>query len=259
MAPGCHSKESFDKYGEDHLKAMVQAGTIQTRRLVTDQRFFEFRAVQQKDSTEITGKKGIDVRGGQRAISNEEVAAYSVMNVSDMVSTDFDFDQIAGTGNSSGSAEDDLAKALKIKDKKKLPIKDKSHGTALDKKWETMSKIEPGDSKTDIKKKILEFKTVMMKEETAFNTMALTFNDTKNKKGLSIANSVVGELQNEIGMLNTLLKNPNVKREDQKKVLMTAFALLNQTKAKKKDLRAMLPKKAKNQKDEEPDAGEDDE
>ena len=59
-------KEAVDKFGEDQLKAIVQSGTIQSRRLATDPRFFEFRAVQERDSTELTGRKGVQVKGGQK-------------------------------------------------------------------------------------------------------------------------------------------------------------------------------------------------
>lgn len=236
-------KEATDKFGEEQLKAMVQAGTIETRRLVTDPRFFEFRAVQQRDSTEVTGKKGIHVKGGQRQISNREVAEYSVMDVQGMLSTDFDFDQSGSGLNSSGSGADDLAKALKIQAKPKLPIKNKAGCNKEDKKWETLSKIEAGDSKNDIKKKIMEFKNAMAKEESAINTMALELSDAKHKKGLVIANKLVGELQSAVTSLNVLLKNTNAKKEDQKKHLMNAFALVGKAKAAKKELKVMLPKK----------------
>ena len=54
--------EAVDKYGNQQLLAMYEAGTIMSRRMPSDPRFFEFKAVTQKENNKITGIKTTAVR-----------------------------------------------------------------------------------------------------------------------------------------------------------------------------------------------------
>jgi hypothetical protein len=248
-------KEALDKYGESQLKSMVQSGTIQTRRLASDPRFFEFKAVTQKMSTELSGTKGIEIRGGQKSIGNAELAQYSVMDVNQMVSTDFDFDgegDAAVDGNKKALENDDLAKALKLKitDDKKTKPQEKVSGAIA--KLEKMSQIDATDSKAAIKKKMIEFKNVLSKEEHSFLELAQALVDNKVKgPHLGQANMMNAELEKQCTEVGKVLKNSGAKKEEQKKVLLDSFALLNKAKSLKKSLKAKLPKKAKKATEEE--------
>ena len=152
-----------------------------------------------------------------------------------------------------------------MKIKTKLPVKNKGKGEAKDKeqkKFETMSTIGTSDTKSDIQKKLMEFTNVTNKEVQAVNTIAMGLIDTKNKKALQRANTLTSELQQQMLDLTKLIKNPQAKRDDQKKTLMSCFTLLNKAKAEKKDLKAAFPKKEKPEKkeaEEDPEEEEADE
>lgn len=85
-----HKAENL--WGKEQLKMMVQAGTVKSRRMKTDKRFWEFCAFEESGSTEISNRKETRVDSQRsKAISNQQLVQFNQMDVNDMVASGFDF------------------------------------------------------------------------------------------------------------------------------------------------------------------------
>jgi hypothetical protein len=254
--------EATTKYGEVQLKSMVEAGTIQVRRLASDPRFFEFRALSQKNSTVVTGAKTTSCQGDKKAISRDDMIAFSKVDPFNVTAQDFDLDDFA-SGLTSGSSkdkqvQDDLAKALKIK----VTLPSKPDKKAKADPLEVMSQISPGESKDAIKKKLVHFKAQLMSESSTMEKIALDLKSQKCTKESNQAMKSFDALEKLGSKMAGLIKQSNPKKEDQKKLLLESYKEIMASKKVKTVLQKLLPKKSKNKKeaakdDEEPEEEED--
>jgi hypothetical protein len=239
-------REAEEKYGKEQLKAMVEAGTIECRRMKSDPRFWEFKAKTERESLVVHGhKKTTIIAGGQKAISNDEVLAFSKVKTSQLGDGDFEFTEAAGGENAQGklAIQDDLAKALNIKDKDKgnnNPSK-----TPKANKWETMSQINAAESKDEIKAKLVLFKGGLVKEHADLQKISLDLKAEGKKKERLACNKLADKIEHLVGSLNALIKTGNAKREDQKKALPASYQMMKEAKDSKSSFKKHLPKKEK--------------
>ena len=160
--------EALAKYGKQQLGQMVEAGTIEYRRLATDPRFFEFRAWAQSDSAKVTGQKVSTVQSKRdKALTNDDMLAFSSMTAKGLLDRDFDMNIPKGDSSDSeneveSKIHQDLAKALDLKQKPASAKEPKQKKDPL----ETMSQINKDDNQQAIKDKVLSFKQHMQKNET---------------------------------------------------------------------------------------------
>jgi hypothetical protein len=256
--------EAVTKYGEIQLKAMVEAGTIQVRRLPSDQRFFEFRALTQKSSTVVEGTKKTITEGEKKAINRDEMIAFSKIDAFAVAAQDFELDDYdAGLGkNSSGSKDciqDDLAKALKIKTSaapKGKGVKGKTDPL------EVLSQILPGDGKEEIKKKLVTFKSQLLQEAGNIEKTALDLKASKHVKDSNQAMKTYEVLEKLGSKMAALIKQGNPKKEDQKKLLLESYKEISNAKKLKSGWKKLLPKedkKSKNKAKADDEQEEDDE
>ena len=244
-------QEATTKYGESQLKAMVAAGTIESRRFAKDPRFFEFKAASEKQSTVVHGGKTVTLSGPKMAITNDEVVAFSKVDTDQMMATDFDFDgDFVGYQPSQAS---DLAKALKMKDDvPKKDSKDPKHKGRDP--LEELSQVLPGDSKGAIKKKTLSFKEQIDKEVNMLQQMNLQLQLLKKTKEQRETTKMIDLLEHVGSSLNLVIKATNPKKEDQKRVLLDGYKYIMQGKTLRKALTRLLPPRKKQAKEKE--AGE---
>lgn len=256
-------KEAVDKYGKTQLEEMVKAGTIEFRRLKSDPRFWEFKAKTERESTVVHGHKQTTINtGGGKAISNDEVLAFSKMKTSMLVDGDFDF-----SASSSGSLsknplciQDDLAKALNIKND---PIKKTPKGTPKN-VWETMSQVQASETKGEIKNKLLMFKGALVKDHSELQKLAVQLKALGKKKEAMSCSKMADKVEVSYGALNSLIKQANPKKEDQKKALMNSYKIMTELKDSKKAYKKEVPKtkkagKKSTEKEDEEGQGEEEE
>ena len=160
-----------------------------------------------------------------------------------MMESDFKFgsSSVAVVPSATNGLQEDLAKALKLKDKKPVqPLEDKK-----DNKWDKLSKINPEDSKVDISNKLLTFKHQMFSEVNQLQRLAVDLKASKKTKELARCAKAADDMERLIAEFNTCIKQGNPKREIQKKLLMDGYGALMHAKTVKADSRKVLPKEPK--------------
>lgn len=238
--------EATTKYGGDQLKAMVEAGTIQVRRLASDPRFFEFKAMTQRDSTAVSGEKKTGTSGEKKAISRDEMIQFSKLDPFSLTTDDFELDDSemhqgnSSSSNASKGIQDDLAKALKIKAPQNK-VKSKG-GQPKQDALEVMSKVLPGDTKEEIKKKMVSFKSKLMLESSSMEQLSMDLKGMKKIKESNSAMKACDALEKLSVKISSLIKANNPKKEDQKKVLLDSYKEVMDAKKLKSELQKLVPK-----------------
>jgi hypothetical protein len=241
---------------------MVESGTIETRRMASDPRFFEFKAKTERESTVVAGIKRTATGGEKKSVTKDEIIAMSKIDVHSLMEADFELDDGVTSGPSSNNLQDDLAKALGFKNKatNKDPAKPHKKLNQL----EVMSQVLPTDNKDEIKKKMLTFRAHLLQEENNMQKLKVELKTLKKVKESMQASKMAGVLENASAKLNVVIKATNPKKEDQKDVLLLSYKEMVNSKALKTSLQKLIPKKktqkkTKGKKDEEGKDGEESE
>ena len=247
-------KEATDKYGEKQLKAMIEAGTIRTRRLRHDPRFFEFKAFKETGSTSVKGTKSTTAQSSSsKALDNKALLPFSKLlsNFDDLNEDDFEDPQ---SGDEGHGLDADLAKALGVKTIK--PPQNKTQGQNL----ETLSKISKSESGPQLKEKLLTFKLAIEKQNVVMDAIYLRLKKAGEAEAAKALKKSIDKLDANRTALQKMCKGP-FKREDLKITLLASYKVIvdskNIIKKLKKDGKLKPETKAKKVEEEEEDEEED--
>lgn len=164
------TQQAIAQWGKDELWSRVKAGTILARKCPQDNRFWEFKSVQQVSKTETSRTKETKVSFGGNMDKNTALE-YQNMDWEALAEDDWEGQALAdGDEEEEGEAHQDLAKALGMKLPKDKPEKNKPEKSKKAQEWEEASKISKADTKESIKDKMMKFKAELEKDKSQLDT-----------------------------------------------------------------------------------------
>ena len=259
-------QEAIATWGEAELKQRLHSQTIKYRRTPEDKRFFEFRKLTEAEEWEVKRRKATSY-SGQGEVSKEMMLEWGQMDLDEVQDADFNAEPSSSSKGIEDTEEKDLMKFLGIKEKKKdkpLPKGEKESP------WDKLSKIEKADSEEQVREKVQKFKAELTKDEVdieskIFQVKKVAKNTTdhgikKHFNGLlKTATKTKEKLSAMVKETSAILKQPKMKMETVKNILMKDAAALKEGKTLKltftKELNAVA-KAAASKKKAQPEAEE---
>lgn len=211
-------EKALGTWGKTELYERVKAGTIAMRKNPKDPRFPEFR--EEKTTTKVTaeGTRHFTMGGKSQA------AVGDMMNFFNQDAGGIEWDGF-GFDNQSSSSQDNpmanLGKLLGIKpDRAPKALEDKVKEE--DAKMETMSAVGDDDGADEIHSKFLGMKKILVKHESALQSIPADKYDEKSSK---LGGVILVALGKALAALNEGINNKNkMKKQQAKSVLIAALA-----------------------------------
>lgn len=157
--------QAITHWGKEELQDRVKTGTVKARRDPQDKKYWQFRASQEHEVTQVERKKEASFSLKKKAEQKEVSDVWQAKHLEYLTEDDFNL-----PSEDEGEEEEDselpagLAEALGTKSNKDKEKKEKKEKKDKKDKWEEMTEVQEGEGPQKVKDRLMAFKVELTKD-----------------------------------------------------------------------------------------------